>query len=591
VPQPQIIANWAIDGLPIDLKISPDETFAVVRTASVGSLATGFTYLLDLRQPGAPIRLTESQVCDWNSSDFVEVIDDFVVTSTWRGQTSPSLPNRELKTFSFNAATVPPASPFNLTAVDTQLGDTPDVAVAYHATQLAPYAAVRGDGSVSLWDLSSAGLVRTDAFALQACGGTGASLTTAIGCSDSIVMSGSRYAAIGNFQYPINTPPFPIYRASIVVIGAVAGSTANFPAIHPFNGTLPFGGGCTTPEFMAHDVAMTPDGRYSVVSGSQMLAVFRNRDGAMVSFSGLPNSTALPSPRFVVRPSEWQTTDSVEVTNRRIVFIGNSAPFSEFPILPGTPDVDTFRVTIGDIDQPVPSYWHYRPQDVGLAPTAPSRVHDLAITPNGSRAAVTTRAGLLLFDLTAPIGNQHTPPAPPQFFPTAPDPLRFGMNIPAANNFESTSDAVYCSDSVACTDGAVVAISRNRSTPAGGEVFVIDLMDGGVATFSLGTDHVPTDLSISPDGSLVTVRSIHRLGDVGGNASRITVLTLPSGALFADFTNAAPLAVTDLGHALGRDQVDCSNHFAITAGENLPVTWTAQNVSGYTGWIQVLRLK
>jgi WD40 repeat protein len=571
-----MVANWAVDGLPIDLKISPDETFAVVRTASVGTAVTGYTYLLDLTLPGAPIQLVAAHPAGWNSSDFVEILDDYAVTSTWIGTGSTS---RDLMIVPKTATSLAQVT------IDNTLGNTPDVAVAYHATQLTSFAAVRGDGNVSLWDLATGTRTQTDYFAVLPCGG-GGSGGVAIGCSDSIVMSGSRYATITNYQYPLSQ--FGIEKSSAIVIGAVAGSGANFPRTHQLTGSPNTNPPCTAQPYLLHDLVMTPDGRFTAVGGSRVLAVLRNRDGTLSDLQANPD---LPTPRFVVSPTEWQTTDSIEATNRRIVFIGNEAPFSESPVPSATVDMDTFRVTIGDVDQPTPSYWHYRPADVGLSANTPSRVHDLAISPNGSRAAVTTRAGLLVFDLTAPIGTSHAPPAPPLFFPNAPDPLRFGMNIPPASNFESTSNAVFCSDSAACTDGAAVAIGRNRSTPPSGEVFVLDLTSGSMITFGLGADHIPTDLSITADGTMVAVRSIHRLGNVAANASRITVLSLPSGALLANFSSAAPLPSTDIGHALGRDQIECSNYFALSAGENLPVTWTAPTASGYTGWVQVVRLR
>ena len=571
-----MVANWAVDGLPIDLKISPDETFAVVRTASFGTSVTGYTYLLDLTLPGAPIQLVAAHPAGWNGSDFAEILDDYAVASTWIGAGSTS---RDLMIVPKTAT-----SPAQVT-IDNTLGNTPDVAVAYHATQLTPVAAVRGDGNVSLWDLATGTRTQTDYFAVLPCGG-GGSGGVAIGCSDSIVMSGSRYATITNYQYPLSIAA--IEKSSAIVIGAVAGSGANFPRTHQLTGNPNTNPPCTAQPYVLHDLVMTPDGLFTAVGGSRVLAVLRNRDGTL---SDLQANSDLPTPRFVVSPTEWQTTDSIEATNRRIVFIGNEAPFSESPVPQGTPDTDTFRVTIGDVDQPTPSYWHYRPADVGLSASTPSRVHDLAISPSGSRAAVTTRAGLLVFDLTAHVGSLQAPPAPPLFYPNAPDPLRFGRNIPAGSNFESTSNAVFCSDSVVCAEGTVVAIGRNRSTPPSGEVFVLNLMNGSATTVNLGVNHIPTDLSITADGTLVAVRSIHRLGTVVANTSRVSVLALPSGVLIADFSNAAPLPLTDIGHALGRDQIECSNHFALSAGENLPVTWTAQTASGFTGWIQVVRLK
>ncbi len=575
-----MVANWAVDGLPIDLKISPDETFAVVRTASFGTSVTGYTYLLDLTLPGAPIQLVAAHPAGWNGSDFAEILDDYAVASTWIGAGSTS---RDLMIVPKTAT-----SPAQVT-IDNTLGNTPDVAVAYHATQLTPVAAVRGDGNVSLWDLATGTRTQTDYFAVLPCGG-GGSGGVAIGCSDSIVMSGSRYATITNYQYPLSIAA--IEKSSAIVIGAVAGSGANFPRTHQLTGNPNTNPPCTAQPYVLHDLVMTPDGLFTAVGGSRVLAVLRNRDGTL---SDLQANSDLPTPRFVVSPTEWQTTDSIEATNRRIVFIGNEAPFSESPVPQGTPDTDTFRVTIGDVDQPTPSYWHYRPADVGLSASTPSRVHDLAISPSGSRAAVTTRAGLLVFDLTAHVGSLQAPPAPPLFYPNAPDPLRFGRNIPATPPpmpLENTG-LVLCSDSVACTDSVVVAIGRNRSIPPRGEVFLLNLASGSSVTHDLGPDHIPTDLAITPGGTKVVVRSTHRIARQSGQRSRLTILTVPTGALLMDVhSSSLPIGPPELGHALGRDQVEASNSFIVSAGENFPSTENSgSNPAAATGFVQVVRLQ
>ncbi len=574
-----MVANWAVDGLPIDLKISPDETFAVVRTASVGTAVTGYTYLLDLTLPGAPIQLVAAHPAGWNSSDFVEILDDYAVTSTWIGTGSTS---RDLMIVPKTATSLAQVT------IDNTLGNTPDVAVAYHATQLTSVAAVRGDGNVSLWDLATGTRTQTDYFAVLPCGG-GGSGGVAIGCSDSIVMSGSRYATITNYQYPLSQ--FGIEKSSAIVIGAVAGSGANFPRTHQLTGSPNTNPPCTAQPYVLHDLVMTPDGLFTAVGGSRVLAVLRNRDGTL---SDLQANSDLPTPRFVVSPTEWQTTDSIEATNRRVVFIGNEAPFSESPVPQGTPDTDTFRVTIGDVDQPTPSYWHYRPADVGLSASTPSRVHDLAISPSGSRAAVTTRAGLLVFDLTAHVGSLQAPPAPPLFYPNAPDPLRFGRNIPSTNAQQpplEETGIVLCSDSALCSDSHVVAIGRSRTSPPRGQVFMLNLSSGVSSTFDLGEDHIPTDLALTPSGTKVAVRSVHRVAATA-QRSRITVLSVPSGGVLLDQTTSPNLPQVEFGHALARDQIEATSSFVVTAGEDYPNTNNSgTNPSLAKGWVQIVRLQ
>lgn len=573
------------------MKISPDETFAVVRTASIPATGLpqnvrGWTYLLDLTVPGAPIRLDVSHPCAWNSSDFVEVIDDYVVASTWMGTGSTS---RDLLIMPKTATSL------SQVTLDNTPENAPDVAVGYHPTLLTPYAAVRGTHGVTLWDLATGNLIQSDSFVVTPCGGGGGSYGAAIGCSDSIVMSGSRYAAISNFQYPLAPPGSTFERSSAVAIGALAGPTSAFPVIHQLTGTqIPQGGPCTLAEHVLHDLAMSPDGRFTVVTGTRTFAIYRNRGGLLADLRSMPQHPELPTPRFIVQPAEWQTTDSVEASNRHAVFIGNAAPFTEVPILAGTPDTDSFRVTIADFDRTVPLYWDYLPTDVGLTLGTPSRVHDLAITPNGSAAAVTTRAGLLLFEL-AVSDPQNPQRIPVKFFSSAPDPLRFGMNIPPAPPQQvpvENSGIVLCSDSVLCTDSAVVTIGRGRTPSPRGEVFMLNLADRSSVTFDLGPDHIPTDLDVTPSGATVIVRSIHRVARLSGQNSRLTVLSIPSGLLLMDLDSSPALPVAEFGHAFGRDQVSAGNAFVVTAGENFP--WTENSGTfplNATGFVQVLKLQ
>jgi DNA-binding beta-propeller fold protein YncE len=185
---------------------------------------------------------------------------------------------------------------------------------------------------------------------------------------------------------------------------------------------------------------------------------------------------------------------------------------------PSLSDPATYRVALVDLTSQAP-YRHAVLTAAMSGLGAPSRVHDVAITPNGSKAVVTTRAGTLVFDLTQPV--IQTPPHPlPAVVATSADPLNF------------TNLNYFVSDSVACTDSRAIVIGTDHQASPQAVAQVIDLLTPGfpITTIPLGGAglFIPTDVTVTPDGTKALVRSLQVATN---HADRITVINLITGAV------------------------------------------------------------
>ena len=117
-----------------------------------------------------------------------------------------------------------------------------------------------------------------------------------------------------------------------------------------------------------------------------------------------------------------------------------------------------------------------------------------------------------------------------------------------------------------------------------GEIWIHSLSDAANSTtVSLGSSHIPTDVAITPDGTRAVVRSLHRtFPDTG----RITVVDLTTASIVLDEQNfpGVPTPIP-LGRAYGRDHVEVTNKFVISAGimdNALPLS--------PSGWLQIVKL-
>jgi hypothetical protein len=148
-----IVANHSILGNPIDLAISPDETYAVVRTASA-SANVGRTYFVDLLLPGYPLTITESQptqqiLGDNRVCDMIATIGNRVAAISWNIGLTP-LP--QVKLFENNPWNVLYTSNVHLSAVDLEVGLAP---LTMNSLAVVRHDATNGIGAVSFWDLTA----------------------------------------------------------------------------------------------------------------------------------------------------------------------------------------------------------------------------------------------------------------------------------------------------------------------------------------------------------------------------------------------------------------------------------------------------
>jgi hypothetical protein len=277
---------------------------------------------------------------------------------------------------------------------------------------------------------------------------------------------------------------------------------------------------------------------------------------------------------FIAPPYSRTTVDSVEASETRAVIVGKDVrnnPVQDPP--PPAPDAGRWRVTVVDLPVAQSGYTHVSFADTG---TVPSRAHDVAITPNGAKAIVTTRLDTLVFDLTVPM--HAVAPIP---YVTAADPLQYAPN---------TSNAAFVSDSVATTDTKAVVIGR--ALPAStfaANVAVIDLLaspgPAAITTFTFpdgGFWWLPTDVAINGVGQYVLIRMVDLSTTSNNSRGRLVAIDLSTSQVTLDVQSAAPLNPSTLGMAQGFDQLECSFTRVFTAGERFNTAFAQ------IAWTQVL---
>ncbi len=583
-----IVVNYQFNGYPLDFAISKDERFAVVTVVGSSGL-TGDTYVIDLAQTGFPITSFAHPGVTLNS-DFVEIMDDRIVSTAMTFTT----PYGATEIYKYQPA---PGTTIQLSTspANTSYGDATDLMTAIAYGSLDPIAIVVHDTGLpnSLWDLTTGTAWATcpSVLAPYFQRNLGTPFTTGTGqqMADCVEVTSNRAIVIKNDWLPttfIGSPGFTGARGAVGIMHLGA-QPPGWPITDTFTpATLQ----SPLPVELVHDLAVTPRGTKTVVSGTQLIAVYRNQNGTRQE---LLQGSWLPVPAFHSPPLCRMTSDSVEATDTRAVVIGNYAghvPHPPATIAQGLPfaanDADLFRVAVVDIASPalypnpfVPGsmqLWHAVINAVDVGATAPARACDLAITPNGSRAIVATRAGTMVLDLTVPV--TQTPLSPvPVWYPTAPDPLEFDPSVVPAY--------FMVSDSVACTDSVAVVIGQSRSASVGlriGQIWVLDLSLGTATTLSLGTYCAPSDVAITPDGSRAIVRSFNYGPAIPStDIGRITVVDLIAKSIQLDVVHTGSTgAFTSLGAAFGRDHIETSNHFAVTGGDSTSIL----------GWIQIIKL-
>ncbi len=225
-----------------------------------------------------------------------------------------------------------------------------------------------------------------------------------------------------------------------------------------------------------HDVAITPDGVHAVVRTEYAIVV-------MTLPGAVPGVIWAARPYQGPGPFDDTALDSVEVSNTRIVTISNVTN----PLLPQGTQVDIFDFS-GNVD----AYDR-------MAGTP----HDLAVTPDGTRAVVRTTEGVFLYDIST-LATQHILPIGSAVTPSSTEGYQEGF------------------DSVAVNDRYAVTLTHSANLTAT-DVWFWDIAHGHLDL--LATHHItnsrPIDLAITPDSNKVVVT---------GNSS-IDVFHLATGGL------------------------------------------------------------
>ncbi len=258
-------------------------------------------------------------------------------------------------------------------------------------------------------------------------------------------------------------------------------------------------GGCGDLAGAGYDIALSPDGNHAVVRAERSLALF-------------DLSTGTPSMLWQHRPFHNNTyyfmtaMDAVEMTNDRVLVLSRWG---------GGTQVDLYDLT-GDTA-------HYR---------APGSPHDLALTPDGTRAVVRNNLGMFLFDITQI-------PADEQLFPLD------------RQSAPSSATAYFAGiDTVACNDRFAVSLAKSPTfTDTIASFWRIDR--GGLELYSQQVipGSRPLDIALAPDRTRVVI---------SGNAN-ISVFHLASGDKLYSHNPVAPQSwypwcngcATSATHAVG----------------------------------------
>lgn len=566
----ELVKNAIVSYFPTDLAVTPDGSKAVVRTtlgAPTGPNSTfpGRTYVFSLVPP-----YTQSSVYTeggfFGSSNWLATTNDRCLSVSTQvigtpGQTNP-VTHAQILDISNPAAITEIPSSFPLDE------DTWDVEVGYRLGVDAGFAHhFRG---VAHYDLTSGAFVNNLRVPLFKTGnlfpnfsGYGRDM------SDSIEITSDRVFVIAN-RSPTTSGPLPIEGDGYVGIAEITNSI--FPTEKTFGFRCDpdtYNPTCSNyvanPEFL-HDLTTSPNGVFGIASGQGVLGIYN-----LSRYTELKKliDDELPIPHMLRAPWRKATADSVEATDTRAVVIGNDSR-SGFGTL-------HWRVTVVSLSHDpaeiVPTHFG-DPHEA-----ADSTAHDVAITPNGSRAVVTTRYRTLVFNLTS---------SQPGYMEvdTGADPLRYPLSGPL----------VIVANSVAVTNRHAAVIGRNAL--GDGVLSIIDFVAEAatnqvVATFVIsdpgqpGAQFIPTDVEINDSGTRVIVRSTRAGAASSVTNGRLDVYNLDTlqhmPFIFESLGGPGQTAppYPSLGHANGLEQLAASYNMAVSGGND---------ASSSSGRVQLLKI-
>lgn len=587
---PSVVLNMHVENRPWDFAISPDGLWAVVRTASWvlnGPPFPGKTYVIRLQSPYAVQSFNHEFSADFYTSDSVGLIDGWCATGSGLDYASNQF-------FPLQSATS--SIPMNVT------GAAADIVAVLDANNSHPLAVMRSSqGGVGVWDLlTGTALPGTSVPSFTNNGASGICWATSI--SDSVQATPTRYIAIANSDEGTCPTSIPQpWNHGFVGIASLDGTSLSVTHGFTCNPASCNYSPQTPASSWVHDVALTPNQSTAVVSGNRLLGVFNMSTGAKL-FEALgsispapapPSVSALPAISKRRNPFDRMTTDSVAATNSRAIVIGHNDAEGAGASCFTQNGQAKWRIALLKLRPPIEAVCY---EDSASQPSTPSRAHDVALTPNGAFAFVTTRVGTYRVDMSSGIWPS---PVPEPYYDGT-DPLQVG------------GSQAFVTNSIACTNTKAVVIGRNISsnTP---QAIVIDVntdpqLSGAFSFVSLFQSAVPaptlpvpkfsyivpTDVLIDPSESFAIVRSMEmnqgydpspQQGVVYAQRyGRVSIIRLSDAALVVEFDQYGGLP---FGASWGINHLAASADFAITGGEHS----LSQGSQTSEGWVQIVKLR
>jgi hypothetical protein len=546
------MAQWVVEGsvdvLPLDLAVSPDGIFAVVRgtqdsaavppdIVSFWELSAGIRFFATGCTSGWAGGTAEREF-----SDLVGATNSRAITIGSNSSTGIGAHNQTfIDVMAIDTTIDPPAASCvnNLLipggTASTMAGDANDVAISWNGA----YAVVSHRNWIHVISMASGAVAA--AFNI---GANAAGPCSPDGAVDSVAATRTR-AIVTTNRFVQNN------RTWVYIV-----SLAQSPPVILLETVI--GNGQAQDDQHPHDVAVTPDGSRAVVASNGVVALFDLTAGTLLGFVEDDNARR-----------DWDTLrDSVEINStgtRAVVICDNNA---QGPL----PRPFDWRVQVFDITQAT----------LGAAlatydddPQVPDMAHDLAITPDGNQAVVRAGKDILL------VSNLTTPPATQTNIVSTGDPLR---------------GEVFCSDSIVTTNETAVTIGTDGLPTPQGIVDFVTLSSATKTTATLvategGVRCTDLALTLADDGA-VAVKTVAR-----------PLVQFPPGEPLSMSTTSSPLSqdiLVTLGGTLlrgyGGNGQETGAQSPATAVDSLELTISrivtlshTRPSAGTNGWVQVVQ--
>jgi hypothetical protein len=252
-------------------------------------------------------------------------------------------------------------------------------------------------------------------------------------------------------------------------------------------------GNSLTDAGFAHDVAITPDNLRAVVHSRNWVHVVNlttNTIQLAVNIGTNPlfasGTSPLDNASAAGQPQRPGAVDSVEVTNTFAVVIANR--------FMGSPPVARGSAFLIPLTSPTPTFLEFPLDQGGLPAGRKNRVHDLKITPDGTKAIVNSDNTVMFLDLTTSqlLAERIHGPGSPDV------------------NYTDTVDSVETSDKF-----AVVLVDARGGPLFGQRRYNAEIYDltpsiplvKTVFPSSAATWNPSRDVELTPDGTKVIVRA------------------------------------------------------------------------------------